>query len=63
MRFAIGDGIDGSFSTDHSPDIQLQATQCRSPAPQQPSSSVPRGTGRLSQAVIQKSHYRTEKVQ
>jgi len=29
------DSIDRSFFTDHSPNIRLQATQCRGPAPQQ----------------------------
>ncbi len=43
--------IDGSFFTAHSPNIRLQATQCRGPAPQQLSSSVPRGIGRLSPNV------------
>ena len=39
---------DRSFFTAHSPNIWLQATQCRDPAPQQLSSSVPRGIGHLS---------------
>ncbi|WP_133511238.1 hypothetical protein [Candidatus Thiosymbion oneisti] len=45
--------IDGSLFIAHSPNIRLQATQYHGPAPQQLSSSVPRGIGRLSQAVRQ----------
>lgn len=55
--------IDGSFFQVHSPNIRLQATQCRGLAPQRLSNSVPRGIGRLSQAIRLKRYRPTRATQ